>query len=167
MGPTHERDLGRSHERVLPPECALRQWVLSLPCPWPRRLAQDGALLGRLAHLAVQTILEFYQSDSGHSGAVTVVQRTASDLRLDPHLHIVVLDGAWRVRLGEAPSVVAEHFEQILSARRACRAAVSSPSLTNAWTTSAPHWNSFANTSMARGRRPRHGLRDWARARCP
>ena len=29
------------------------------------------------------------------SGAVTVVQRTSSDLRLNPHLHLVVLDGAW------------------------------------------------------------------------
>jgi len=29
------------------------------------------------------------------SGAVTVVQRTSSDLRLNPHLHVVFLDGAY------------------------------------------------------------------------
>jgi hypothetical protein len=29
------------------------------------------------------------------SGAVTVVQRTSSDLRLNPHLHVVLLDGVY------------------------------------------------------------------------
>jgi len=32
----------------------------------------------------------------GQSGAVVVVQRTSSDLKLQPHLHLVVLDGAYR-----------------------------------------------------------------------
>jgi Transposase zinc-binding domain len=36
-------------ERVLPPESGLRQWVLTFPFSWRRRLAQDGALLGRLS----------------------------------------------------------------------------------------------------------------------
>ena len=35
------------------------------------------------------------------SGAVTVVQRTSSDLRLNPHLHQIVLDGAWHEDGGE------------------------------------------------------------------
>jgi len=35
------------------------------------------------------------------SGAVTVVQGTSSDLRLNPHLHLVVLDGAWHEDGGE------------------------------------------------------------------
>jgi hypothetical protein len=35
------------------------------------------------------------------SGAVSVVQRTSSDLRLNPHLHLVVLDGAWYEEGGE------------------------------------------------------------------
>ena len=34
------------------------------------------------------------------SGAVTVVQRTSSDLRLNPHLHMIVLDGTWREQGG-------------------------------------------------------------------
>ena len=29
------------------------------------------------------------------TGAVTAVQRTSSDLRLNPHLHTIALDGAW------------------------------------------------------------------------
>jgi hypothetical protein len=32
------------------------------------------------------------------TGAVTVVQRTSSDLRLNPHLHVVFLDGAYHER---------------------------------------------------------------------
>ena len=37
------------------------------------------------------------------TGAVTVVQRTSSDLRLNPHLHVVALDGAWHEQGGELP----------------------------------------------------------------
>jgi hypothetical protein len=33
---------------VLLPQSGLRQWVLTFPFPWRRRLAQDGALLGNL-----------------------------------------------------------------------------------------------------------------------
>jgi hypothetical protein len=29
------------------------------------------------------------------TGAVTAVQRTSSDMRLNPHLHTIALDGAW------------------------------------------------------------------------
>ena len=47
-------------ERVLPPQSGLRQWVLSFPFSWRRRLAQDGALLGRLTRIAVETVLTFY-----------------------------------------------------------------------------------------------------------
>jgi hypothetical protein len=35
-------------ERVLPLETDLRQWVLTFPFAWRRRLAQDGELLGAL-----------------------------------------------------------------------------------------------------------------------
>jgi hypothetical protein len=35
------------------------------------------------------------------TGAVTVVQRTSSDLRLNPHLQLVALDGAWHEQGGE------------------------------------------------------------------
>jgi hypothetical protein len=35
------------------------------------------------------------------TGAVTVVQRTSSDLRLNPHLHVVFLDRAYRQDDGE------------------------------------------------------------------
>jgi hypothetical protein len=74
---------------VLPPQSGLRQWVLTFPFSWRRRLAQDGGLLGRLTRIAVEAVLTFYaaraaeQGRSGaKSGAVTAVQRTSSDLRL-------------------------------------------------------------------------------------
>ena len=42
-------------ERVLP-ETGLRQWVLTFPFPWRRRLAQDGVLLGKLAPGVARTL---------------------------------------------------------------------------------------------------------------
>jgi hypothetical protein len=88
-------------ERVLPPN-ALRQWVLTFPFPWRRRLACDGALLGALSRIFVETVHAFYVERAAaggalgaKTGAVTVVQRTSSDLRLNPHLHVVFLDGAY------------------------------------------------------------------------
>ena len=35
---------------------------------------------------------------AGQSGAVVVVQRTSSDLKLNPHLHVVFLDGVYRAQ---------------------------------------------------------------------
>ena len=45
-------------ERVLP-QTGLRQWVLRFPFSWRRRLAQDGALLGRLTRIFVETVQAF------------------------------------------------------------------------------------------------------------
>ena len=53
-------------ERVLPPESGLRQWVLTFPFSWRRRLAQDGALLGRLTRMVVETMLAFCAAQLGH-----------------------------------------------------------------------------------------------------
>ena len=86
-------------EHVLPPEAGLRQWVLTFPFQWRRRLAQDGALLGALTRIFVESVHAFYAergAPGGKTGAVTAVQRTSSDLRLNPHLHTVFLDGVYR-----------------------------------------------------------------------
>ena len=89
-------------ERVLPPSTGLRQWVLTFPFSWRPRLAQDGELLGRLTQIFVDTVQAFYVRRAAQegalgakTGAVTAVQRTSSDLRLNPHLHTIALDGAW------------------------------------------------------------------------
>ena len=61
----------------------------------------------RLTRIAVETVLTFYAARAGDgglgakSGAVTAVQRTSSDLRLNPHLHLIALDGTWREKDGE------------------------------------------------------------------
>ncbi len=93
-------------ERVLP-QTGLRQWVLTFPFPWRRRLAQDGALLGRLTRLFGETVQAFYAARAAQegglgakTGAVIAVQRTSSDLRLNPHLHAVWLDGGWHEQGG-------------------------------------------------------------------
>lgn len=95
-------------ERVLPRQSGLRQWVLTFPFPWRRRLAQDGALLSNLTRIFVETVHAFYAERAARegalgakTGAVTVMQRTSSDLRLNPHLHLVALDGAWHEQCGE------------------------------------------------------------------
>jgi hypothetical protein len=89
-------------EHVLPP-APLRQWVLTVPFAWRARLAYDGELLGAVTRVCTSSILSFYTDRMkregfahGQSGAVVVVQRTSSDLKLNPHLHLVVLDGAYR-----------------------------------------------------------------------
>jgi len=84
------------------PEVGLRQWVLTFPFPWRRRLAQDGALFADLTRIFVDTVQAFYATHEAaeaarraKTGSITVVQRTSSDLRLNPHLHVLFLDGAY------------------------------------------------------------------------
>ena len=59
-------------------------------------------LMGAVSRIYVDSILQWYRrrmeievAIAGRSGAVTVVQRTSADLKLDPHLHAVVLDGVF------------------------------------------------------------------------
>jgi hypothetical protein len=82
-------------EDVLP-TVPLRQWVLTYPYAWRARLAHDGELLSALTRLFVDTVQSFYAWGNEKTGAITVVQRTSSDLRINPHLHVVFLDGAYR-----------------------------------------------------------------------
>lgn len=87
-------------EHVLPREAALRQWVLTFPFPWRVVLARDGALLGALTRIFLESVQTFYakraDAPGGKTGAFTVIQRTSSDVRLHPHLHALVLDGVYR-----------------------------------------------------------------------
>jgi hypothetical protein len=74
-------------EDVLPVGVPLRQWVLTVPFAWRRRLGYDGPLLSALTRLFVKTVLDFYgerggDSARGQSGGVVAVQRTSSDLKL-------------------------------------------------------------------------------------
>jgi hypothetical protein len=82
-------------ESVLP-EAPLRQWVLTVPHAIRYRLAYDAKLLGKVVRAFLGAVLAFYKKRCGASGAVAVVQRTSSDLRLNPHVHAVFLDGGYR-----------------------------------------------------------------------
>ena len=61
----------------------------------------DAPLFSVLTRIFVRTILAFYTKrmkgiSRGQSGAVVALQRTSSDLRLNPHLHVLFLDGVYR-----------------------------------------------------------------------
>ena len=89
-------------EHVLPENVPLRQFVLTVPFELRTRLAYDKKLLGSVCRIFVDSVLGFYRRRmrdrgvrDGRSGAVSVVQRTSADLRLNPHIHTVALDGVF------------------------------------------------------------------------
>jgi hypothetical protein len=65
-------------------------------------LAFDGKLLGQVVRIFTDTVAGSYRRwhaerglPAGETGAVTVIQRANSDLRLNPHLHTIFLDGVY------------------------------------------------------------------------
>ena len=65
----------------------------------------SGTISDRLE--SAETVLTFYAARAAQEGGlgakggvVTAVQRTSSDLRLNPHLHMIAFDGAWREQDG-------------------------------------------------------------------
>jgi hypothetical protein len=113
-------------DHVLPHDVALRQWVLTCPFELRARLGFDAPLLGELSAVVNDCLLHFYEHKLREriaplpppdtqaptrrrklqSGTVTVVQRTSSDLRLNPHLHIVAIDGVFAEQAHGPPSFV-------------------------------------------------------------
>jgi hypothetical protein len=88
-------------ERTLP-KVPLRQWVLTLPFELRYRAAFDKELIGAIHRIFVQTLFTFYaRSNGGRGGALSVVQRASGDLKLNPHLHTVALDGVFVEQSGE------------------------------------------------------------------
>jgi len=84
------------------PKAPLRQFVITFPFELRARLAYDGKLFAAVTRISVDSILGFYRRRMrerdgvvGQSGAVTVVQRVSADLRLNPHLHAILLDGVF------------------------------------------------------------------------
>ncbi len=84
------------------PIVPLRQFVVTFPFELRARLAYDSKLLAAVTRIAIDSVLGFYKRRMrdvdgvvGQSGAVSVVQRTSSDLRLNPHLHAILLDGVF------------------------------------------------------------------------
>ena len=77
------------------PKVPLRQWVLTLPYAIRYRLAYNAKLLGAVTRAFLSAVLAFYKRRFGASGCIAVVQRTSSDLKCNPHVHAVFLDGGY------------------------------------------------------------------------
>ncbi len=75
---------------VMPHAVPLRQWVLTVPFAWRKRLAYEGALWSALTRIFIETVSRVYGKGCG---AVVSLQRTSSDMKLNPHVHAVFLDG--------------------------------------------------------------------------
>jgi hypothetical protein len=92
------------------PERPLRQWVLSLPMALRFLLATRPAALTAVLGVVYRTISGHLLSEArlsrrtGHTGAVTLIQRFGSALNLNVHLHMIFVDGAYRSD-GAAPPV--------------------------------------------------------------
>jgi len=99
-------------ESVLPVEARYRQWVCALPfglrmaVGFDRRLCADVLeafieSLMRLLRWRVKRAFGLASVDDAKVGAITFIQRFDSALRLFPHFHCLVPDGAWVVTDGE------------------------------------------------------------------
>jgi hypothetical protein len=84
------------------PDVPVRQWVLTLPFAARYRLAFDAPLLREAAHLFARSVFGWLRAQArdcgifrGQCGAVTFVQRFSSDLRLNPHFHMVSIQAVY------------------------------------------------------------------------
>ena len=88
-------------EHVLP-EQPIRQWVLSFPYPLRFLFATRPAVLTGVLGIVYRAVSTFLVRRAGlrsgagaRTGAVTLIQRFGSALNLNPHLHMLFLDGAY------------------------------------------------------------------------
>ncbi|NWG14819.1 MAG: transposase, partial [Acidobacteria bacterium] len=91
-------------DRVFP-EAPVRQWVLSVPFAFRYRLAYDPSLVRDVLQIFVRSIFASMRRRSGipasnrqaRCGAVAFIQRFSDALNLDPHFHVLALDGIYVV----------------------------------------------------------------------
>jgi hypothetical protein len=92
-------------DRVLP-EVPVRHWILSLPYGLRYLLGYDRRLCAQVVTVFVKTVFRSLRTrakhqlglesvEQAHCGSVTAVQRADSALRLNVHLHCLVLDGVY------------------------------------------------------------------------
>ena len=94
------------------PRVPVRQWVLSFPYEMRYRLAYDGEWVSAVLAVFLRVVGGWYRRQAqamGHDrarwGSVTFVQRFGSSLNLNPHVHVLMLDGVY-VDGEEAPVFV-------------------------------------------------------------
>ncbi len=91
------------------PEVPVRQFVLTFPFPLRFLLAAQPTVLTYVLAVVQRGIATFLIRKSGftvtsgaRTGAVTLIQRFGSALNLNPHLHMLFLDGAYTFTGGQA-----------------------------------------------------------------
>jgi len=85
------------------PEVPVRQWVLSVPFALRYRLAYDSSLVSDVLQIFVRTVFASIRRRAGISasnrkarcGAVGFIQRFSDALNLDPHAHLMAMDGLY------------------------------------------------------------------------
>jgi len=80
----------------------IRQWVLSFPFPLRFLFATRPAVLTGVLGIVYRAVSTFLVRRAGlrvgadaRTGAVTLIQRFGSALNLNPHPHMLFLDGAY------------------------------------------------------------------------
>ena len=80
----------------------VRQWVLSFPYEIRYHLAYDGEWVSKVLAVFLRVVGRWYRHQAqavGHGstrwGSVTLVQRSGSSLNLNPHVHVLMLDGVY------------------------------------------------------------------------
>jgi hypothetical protein len=97
-------------DRVIP-EVPVRQWVLSVPFALRYRLAYDSSLVRDILQIFVRTIFASIRRRAGipasnrqaRCGAVAFVQRFSDALNLDPHFHVLAMDGIYVIDANGEP----------------------------------------------------------------
>jgi len=88
------------------PEVPIRQWVCSMPFSIRYLIGYDKKLCADILSAFASELMHFYKMrgkqalglrsvNQAHSGAVTILQRFDSALRLNPHAHTLALDGVY------------------------------------------------------------------------
>ena len=91
------------------PVVPYRQWVLSMPFDVRYLLGYNAEMRNAVLAALVRAVTRYYVASAKqagiagdlHVGAITVIQRFSSDLRLNVHFHTLVADGVWAERDGK------------------------------------------------------------------
>jgi hypothetical protein len=101
MGRRMADTAARLTDEVLP-RVPVRQWVLSLPYEIRYRLAWDKELVGAVLAVFLRVVFGWYRRqaraqgyEDSRCGSVTFVQRFGSALNLNPHSHVLMIDGVY------------------------------------------------------------------------
>jgi hypothetical protein len=93
-------------DRVLPHSVPIRHWVCSMPFSLRYPMGYDKKLCADILSAYVTELMRWYKLRAkrhlglrtvhqAHTGAVTLLQRIDSALRLNPHAHTLLLDGVY------------------------------------------------------------------------